>query len=135
VASSKYAVGLINSGGDPYSPYLDRISAIAVEMQKRGGGVILILPPLLPGLERALLSAPATSASLRRTKEKLDAWARTRKLTIFDAGASERYGCIAEEFIDEHHPLPVCYRRVFASYWGNTHSRTSPGLRAVANGP
>lgn len=134
VASSKYAVSLIGSGGDPYRPILDRLSVIAAEMQKRGGRIILILPPLLPGLERALLEAPSTAIALRRTKQRLDVWAKEQKLTIIDAGPSERYGCSPEEFIDEHHPLPACYRRVFARYWGDARVRTSLGLWAVANG-
>ena len=34
-----------------------------------------------------------------------------------DAGQSERYGCIAAEFVDEHHALPACYARIFARFW------------------
>ena len=117
VASSKYAVALARSGGEPNPVFLARINGLARNMRARGGGVVLILPPLLPGLERALLNAPHTGAFLRRTKDALDAWARTNDLVIIDGGQAERYGCTAPEFVDEHHALPQCYARLFARYW------------------
>jgi hypothetical protein len=81
--------------------------------------VVLFLPPLLPGMERALLAAAHTAAPLRRTRQTLDAWARDHDLIIIDAGQSERYGCVAEEFVDEHHALPQCYARIFTRFWND----------------
>ncbi len=128
VASSKYAVALTRSGGEPNPVILDHLSTLAQQMRGRGGGVILLLPPLLPGLERALLNAPHTGPPLRHTKEVLDRWARGRNLVIIDAGESERYGCTTMEFFDEHHPLPACYARMFGQYWRDRRAQISPGL-------
>ena len=128
VASSKYAVGLIGSGGEPNPLLLERLAALAREMKRAGGEVVLFLPPLLPGMERALLAAAHTAAPLKRTRQTLDAWARAHDLVILDAGQSERYGCVAEEFVDEHHALPQCYARVFARFWSDRRAPTEPGL-------
>jgi hypothetical protein len=117
VPSSKYAAALAASNGVPNPVLLDRLAALARNMRERGGGLILLLPPLLPGLERALLEAPATAEPLRRTKDALAAWARAHELTLIDAGPAERYGCATSEFVDEHHALPACYARIFAHYW------------------
>jgi hypothetical protein len=130
VASSKYAMALAKSGGVPNPVFLERIGELARNLQGRGGGAILIMPPLLPGLERALLSAPHTSAFLRRTKDTLNEWARAQHLIIIDAGQAERFGCTAPEFVDEHHASPQCYARIFARYWRdlNTPGKINAGL-------
>jgi hypothetical protein len=117
VASSKYAIALAQSGGAPNPVILERIAALARGMRARGGGVILFMPPLLPGLERALLNAPHTGTRLRQTKDALNGWARAQNLVIIDAGQAERYGCRVPEFVDEHHALPPCYARIFSRYW------------------
>jgi hypothetical protein len=128
VPSSKYAVDLIRTGGEPNPVLLDRLAALSRDMKRAGGSVVLFMPPLLPGMERAFLDSAQTGGALRRTKEVLDVWARDQDLIIIDAGRSERYGCVAEEFVDEHHALPECYRRVFARFWGDRRGRARPGL-------
>lgn len=117
VASSKYAVALAQTGGEPNPVLLERLSGLARNMQVRGGRLLLFLPPLLPGLEVALLKAPHTAASLRRTKDALNQWAIAHDLVIIDAGQAESYGCLVPEFVDEHHALPQCYARIFERYW------------------
>jgi hypothetical protein len=119
VPSSKYAVGLIRTGGEPNPVFLDHLATLARDMQLKGGEVILFLPPLLPGMERAFLDSAQTGGALRRTKQILDAWARDKDLIIIDAGQSEHYGCVAEEFVDEHHALPQCYARIFTRFWND----------------
>jgi hypothetical protein len=117
VASSKYAVALAQSRGEPNPLILERIAVLARNMQSRGGGVILFMPPLIPGLERALLNAPHTRSHLQHTKDVLAQWAHAQNLVIIDAGQAERYGCLVAEFVDEHHALPQCYERIFGRYW------------------
>jgi hypothetical protein len=53
---------------------------------------------------------------LRRTKDELAGWAAGNRMTLLDAGASERFGCKAVEFIDAHHALSECYRKVFEHF-------------------
>ena len=133
VASSKYAIALTRSGGAPNPVILERLAVLARGMQARGGGVIFFLPPLLPGLERALLNAPHTATLLRHTKDEFARWARAHKLVIIDAGQAERYGCGVSEFVDEHHALPQCYARIFERYWrdAGTPDAVRAGLYAV----
>jgi hypothetical protein len=119
VPSSKYAVGMIKTGGEPNKVLLERLAALAREVRRNGGDVVLFLPPLLPGMERAFLVSAHTAGPLQRTKQILDAWARAEGLTVIDAGQSERFGCAAYEFVDEHHALPECYARVFARFWND----------------
>ncbi len=120
VASSKYALALARTGGAPNPVILDRVAALARAMRERGGGVILFMPPLLPGLERVLLDSPQTGVPLRRTREALDQWARAQNLVIIDGGQSERYACRVPEFVDEHHATAKCYARLFGRYWRDT---------------
>ncbi len=117
VPSSKYAVDLIKSGGAPHPQVLERLTQLARAQHARGGRLVLILPPLLPGMERAFLVSAQLGPLLQRTKQDLAAWAKSADTVILDAGPSERYGCIATEFVDEHHALPACYARVFARFW------------------
>ena len=124
VPSSKYAVEIIRTRGEPNPLLLERLALLARDMKQAGGGLVLFLPPLLPGMERAFLGSPHTAAFVRRTKQMLDAWARAEDLIIIDAGQSERYGCAAHEFVDEHHALPECYARIFPRFWND---RRVPG--------
>ena len=130
VPSSKYATALIKSGGEPNQRLLEQLAVGARVMRERGGALVLLLPPLLPGLDRALHEAPDTSAALARTRQVLAQWAVAARVVVIDAGASERFGCAANEFVDEHHALPACYARVFSrlhDYWSHP-AAFAPGL-------
>ena len=117
VPSSKYAIDLIKAGGVPQPQLLERLTRLAQDQRAAGGRLLLILPPLLPGMERAFLASPRLAPLLMQTKRDLAAWAQKANAVILDAGQSERYGCIAAEFVDEHHALPACYARIFARFW------------------
>ncbi len=128
VPSSKYVARLAEVGGEPDRGLLDAIGALAAALRQQGGDVILLLPPLLPGMERAFLDGAATGGPLGRTKQALDVWSRRNRLVVIDAGQSERYGCGVEEFVDEHHALPQCYARVFTRFWNDARGLERPGL-------
>jgi hypothetical protein len=116
VPSSKYAVELIKARGEPNPQLLLRLAALARAIRAAGGGVVLVLPPLLPGMEHALQASVHTAAPLQRTRALLEQWGRSENVTIIDAGASERFGCSVAEFVDEHHALPACYAKIFARF-------------------
>lgn len=130
VPSSKYAVDLLKSGGAPDAQLLTRLTALARATRESGGRLLLILPPLLPGLERAFLASPQLGAPLTHSKQALAAMAQQAGVIIIDAGQSERYGCLATEFVDEHHALPACYARIFARFWsaGGNSTKLPAGL-------
>jgi hypothetical protein len=115
-ASSQYAGALRATGGRPNQALLLRLAELARHASVQGGRVVLLLPPLLPGVEARLLASEHSGAALHRTKDELTGWATSNGLTLLDAGASERFGCNAVEFIDAHHALYECYRKVFEHF-------------------
>lgn len=118
--SSKYHRNLASAQGIPSDLLLQRLAALGERARKNGGGVILFMPPLLPGMEAEILRHPQLAGYLQNTKRTLDEWARQHRLTILDAGQSERFGCRADEFIDEHHAVASCYEKVFLAFWGKS---------------
>ncbi|HKA44175.1 MAG TPA: hypothetical protein VKF40_19485 [Burkholderiales bacterium] len=127
--SSKYSRALAITGGEPNPALLARLAALSAESSRKGGRLVLFLPPLIPGLERELAGSVHSGPAVRRTKAVLREWAVRTGLVVIDAGASERFGCSAGEFLDEHHAYPECYRKVLARFWGEHAVGTiRPGL-------
>lgn len=111
-ASSQYARALAQKAGQPDAELLAHLAALQRQTQARGIRVVFFLPPLLPGLDARLLASAHSGASLARTKAALEGWAQQQGVPLFDAGPSELHGCAAGEFIDAHHALPACYRKI-----------------------
>ena len=127
--SSKFSRALCSTGGQPNEQYLQHLAEAVRRIKKSGGDMLFILPPLVPGLEQAMTANSENRACLMRTREVLQVWAQQTGVTVVDAGSSERYGCTAAEFLDEHHAYPECYRRVMGFYFqAKREGRTSRGL-------
>ena len=128
VPSSQFAKYLCSTQGEPNPAYLRRLGAVARRMMARGGHVVFMVPPLIPGMEQAMSKAEAPKRCLARTQSALDAWAREFGVTVIDAAASETFGCKAREFLDENHAWPECHARILERYWRD-HARgaVSPG--------
>lgn len=116
-SSSKYHQNLALTHGTPDASLLQRLAELGQRAQQQGGGVLLFMPPLLPGMEAEFLRHPQLAADLQNTKRTLDKWAHQHHMTILDAGQAERYGCRVDEFIDEHHAVASCYERIFRPFW------------------
>jgi hypothetical protein len=114
--SGQYAAALRKGGGAPNAALLDRLARLARDAEARGTRLLVLLPPLAPGMQDALGRTAHSGAFLRSTLDRLHAWAARERVALLDAGASERYGCTMDEFIDPHHALPGCYRRIFADW-------------------
>lgn len=114
--SGQYAAALRKGGGEPNAALLDRLARLARNAEARGARLLVLLPPLAPGMQEALARTAHSGAFLRSTVDHLHAWAARERIALLDAGRSERYGCTMDEFIDPHHALPQCYRRVFAGW-------------------
>jgi hypothetical protein len=126
----QYASALRKGRGEPSAVLLGRLARLARRVEDGGGAVLLLLPPLMPGMEEALAGTGHSGGWLRATQGALVSWAARERIPLLDAGRSERYGCVAAEFIDPHHALPACYRKVFERYF-----REHPGfLPATAAG-
>lgn len=115
--SSKFFRSLCATGGEPNPEYLASLSVLAEEVGSRGGQMLFVLPPLVPGLEAAVAADAEGGGCLERAKAVLHSWAQRSNVVILDAGRSENYRCIPEEFIDEHHAYPECYRRALRFYF------------------
>lgn len=127
--SSKFSHYLCDSGGVPNAEYLRRFGVAAQGLARQGGRMVFLLPPMIPGMELAMNEDPANRGCLARTKSTLEQWAQQHQVTVIDAGASERYGCEAGEFLDEHHAYPECHRRVLDFYFRmQREGRALPGL-------
>ncbi|MDZ4201179.1 MAG: hypothetical protein U1C96_03430 [Gallionella sp.] len=120
-SSSQYTTSLSKAKGIPNPDYLQRLADLAHQAERRGGGAVFFAPPLLPGMELEFLRHPEWSAYLAHTKKTLSAWSTTKNLVFFDAGQSEKFGCTADEFTDEHHATSPCYRKVFSAFWQNAN--------------
>ena len=113
-ASSQYATALAGKAGQPDAELLGHLAALLRQARARDIHVVFFLPPLIPGLDARLLASAHSGEKLRLTKTVLNAWAAQQQVPLFDAGPAERHGCIATEFIDAHHALPACYRKITA---------------------
>jgi hypothetical protein len=110
----QYAAALRSGRGELNPVLLERLARLARRLEGTGGHLLLLLPPLMPGMEEALSRTDHSAELLLATRRALEAWGQRERLALLDAGRSERYGCTVDEFIDPHHALPACYRRVFA---------------------
>lgn len=118
-SDSKYPQNLLKTRGVPNPLYLQRLATLAHQAEQRGGAAIFIMPPLLSGMEAEFMRHPQWSAYLARTKQSLIDWAKQENLVFIDAGQSEKFGCTGDEFADEHHAIPSCYRKIFSAFWQN----------------
>jgi len=125
-SSSTYSFVLVNWRGRPNPAFLRRLAALARQAERKGGKLLLFMPPLLPSMEAAFFKHPYFSPYLMQTKKILGNWAARENIVIFDAGQSERFGCSAAEFVDQHHALQACYDKVFAAFW-NTYTHIDGG--------
>lgn len=126
MSSSKYTINLMSRQGEPNPAILRHLAALARQAESKGGKLLLFMPPLLPGMEAAFLQHPQLSAPLAHSKDALRALATRENMVILDAGQSERFGCNAAEFADEHHAFSACYAKVFAAFW-SSHTHTAGG--------
>jgi hypothetical protein len=124
--SGQYSEALMRGRGEPNPALLDHLARLARRLEARGGTLVVLLPPLLPGMEDALARAPHSAPLLRATKKALETWSTRERITLLDAGRSERYGCVGTEFIDRHHALPQCYRRIFSSFFAGHPQLLAP---------
>lgn len=116
-SNSKYVTNLTQYQGEPNPAMLRHLATLARQAEAKGGKLLLFMPPLLPGMEEAFLQHPLWSPTLVHSKDVLRAWAEREHIVILDAGRSERYGCTAAEFVDEHHAYASCYGKVFSGFW------------------
>lgn len=125
----QYAAALRRGRGKPNPVFLEKIALLARRMEARGGRIVVLMPPLMPGMENALAATSHSGEWLRATKDAIRSWSEREHIILLDAGRSERYGCLPAEFIDPHHALPGCYGKIFSRFFHD-----HPGLPAGGTG-
>ena len=118
-SSSMYAHALQHTQGVPDPVLFDRLAALNAIITAQGGKLILLMPPLIPGLEHAFMDHPQYAGYLKRTKQELNLWAAKQHIFMADFSQSEKFGCTSDEFLDAHHATKTCYQKVFAAFWQN----------------
>jgi hypothetical protein len=116
-SNSQYYKNLLLTDGLPNPIFLQRIAELNKRAKANGGGVILFMPPLLPGLEAEFLRHPQLSSPLLNTKQSIEKWSKENNLITLDAGQSEKFACLSEEFLDQHHATSTCYNKIFRQFW------------------
>lgn len=116
-SSSQYVTALTHHNGEPNPAMLRHLAQLARQAEGKGGKMLLFMPPLLPGVEAAFMQHPQWSATLAHSKNVLRTWAMQVNVIILDAGESERFGCVATEFVDTHHAALPCYKKVFKAFF------------------
>jgi hypothetical protein len=111
---AEYVQAISAGQGKPNAAYLARLAKVSDTLRARGGGMIALLPPLLPGLEQELLNSRLTGRYAQQTKRDIETWAAQAKVILIDAGPSEKFGCKYSEFFDGHHNFGQCYERIFS---------------------
>lgn len=114
---SQYRRSLLSADGSVNPIFLQRLAELGRQARQNGGGLILFFPPLLPGMEVEFLHHPQLMPALQKTKQTLADWAGENRLTLLDAGQSERFDCRPDEFLDPHHAVSGCYNKIFQPFW------------------
>ncbi len=92
------------------------LEALASTLSDRGGGLTLVMPPMLPGLAKMIGEDPVAGPMLKTFKGDIDQWAAAHHVQVVDLNASERFGCLRSDFGDGHHGLTSCWTKIAAFY-------------------
>jgi hypothetical protein len=118
---SLYIGKLEKSSGKVNESYLNHLRAINDKLMSRSGGLIMLSPPLMPDAEQIILKS-AAGRHLKKYKKEMHRWASANQIQFIDAGQSEEYGCVPEEFYDPHHAIDQCYSKIFDRFFKNNRT-------------
>ncbi len=108
----EYRKMISDSKGEIVPGYLEDIQKLDESLKKRGGKVIVLIPPLIPG-GTELIEKSQDAPYLKRTMERIYDFSAEHNISILNASKSESFGCTVTEFIDAHHAFPSCYKKIF----------------------
>jgi hypothetical protein len=104
---------LTGTDGLPNPDYLAAIADIALKLSTRGGRAVALVPPLFPGLKRAITNTPDLAGKIATFDAKVAEWSRRHQIALIDAATSEDWGCTVTDFIDGFHATASCYAKIF----------------------
>jgi hypothetical protein len=94
--------------------YLEDIQKMDEVLKQRGGKIMILIPPLIPG-GAELIEKSEDAPYLKRTMDRLTEFTAQHKIELLDASKSEKFGCKSAEFIDAHHAFPSCFEKILPS--------------------
>ena len=92
------------------SRYLNDFSEISKNLERKGGKLIILIPPLIP---KATTTMEKTAKkSYTQKLHTLLSFAKKNNIIVFNASKSEAFGCEYSDFLDSHHAFPSCYKKI-----------------------
>ena len=107
------SLGLTHGRANPL--YLEAVADLNRTISREGGKMVVLVPPLFPGLKRAISDAPGLGDELATFDNEIAEWARWNDIILIDAAASESRGCVAGDFIDGYHATRSCYAKILSA--------------------
>jgi hypothetical protein len=93
------------------SRYLNDFKEISQNLNRKGGKLIILIPPLIPN---AITTMEKVAKETYTAKlHKLLSFAKKNNIDVLNASKSEEFGCVYSDFLDSHHAFPSCYKKIF----------------------
>jgi hypothetical protein len=93
--------------------YLNDFSEISKNLEKKGGKLIILIPPLIPNATTTM--EEIEKKTYTKKLHKLLSFAKENNMIIFNASKSEKFGCEYSDFLDSHHAFPSCYKKILST--------------------
>ena len=94
------------------SRYLNDFNEISRNLEKKGGKLIILIPPLIPNATTTM--EEIEKKTYTKKLHKLLSFAKENNIIIFNASKSEEFGCEYNDFLDSHHAFPSCYKKILS---------------------
>lgn len=95
------------------SRYLNDFKEISQNLKRKGGKLIILIPPLIPNAITTM--EEVSKKSYTQKLSKLLSFAKKNNIIIFNASKSEEFGCTYSDFLDSHHAFPSCYKKILGT--------------------
>jgi len=93
--------------------YLNDFKEINKNLRKRGGRLIILIPPLIPNATTTMEDF-SNKAYISKLGTLLN-FSKKNNIDILDASKSEDFGCTHSDFLDAHHSFPSCYEKILGT--------------------
>ena len=93
--------------------YLNDFKEISENLKRKGGKLIIHIPPLMPNATTTMEHV-AQKSYMKKISTLLN-FAKQNNITVLDASKSEKFGCTYNDFLDPHHAFPSCYKKILGT--------------------
>jgi hypothetical protein len=92
------------------SRYLNDFKEINQNLKRKGGKLIILIPPLIPNATTTM--EEVGNKTYTKNLHKLLSFTKENNIIIFNTSKSEKFGCEYSDFLDSHHAFPSCYKKI-----------------------